>query len=53
MREDAVQAFLTNAHANWRVIDTLLHEKKLRELEYRGRRFYMRTLKREKETSSS
>jgi wyosine [tRNA(Phe)-imidazoG37] synthetase (radical SAM superfamily) len=46
MREDAVQAFLTKAEANWRVIEQLLHGKKLRKLEYRGNTFYMRTLKR-------
>ena len=46
MREDAVQAFLAKAEANWRVIEQLLHEKKLRKLEYRGNTFYMRTLKR-------
>lgn len=45
MREDAVQAFLTKAEANWRVIEQLLHGKKLRKLEYRGNTFYMRTLK--------
>jgi wyosine [tRNA(Phe)-imidazoG37] synthetase (radical SAM superfamily) len=45
MREDAVQTFLTKAEANWRVIEQLLHEKKLRKLEYRGNTFYMRALK--------
>jgi wyosine [tRNA(Phe)-imidazoG37] synthetase (radical SAM superfamily) len=45
MREDAVQAFLTKAEANWRVIEQLLYAKKLRKLEYRGKTFYMRTLK--------
>jgi len=46
MREDAVHTFLTKADANWRVIEELIHEEKLRELEYRGNTFYMRTLKR-------
>jgi hypothetical protein len=46
LREDAVQTFLTTAHATWGIIDKLLHEKTLRELEYRGNTFYMRTLKR-------
>jgi wyosine [tRNA(Phe)-imidazoG37] synthetase (radical SAM superfamily) len=46
MREDAVQAFLTKAHANWSVIEKLLHGEKLRELDYRGNTFYMRTLTR-------
>ena len=45
MREDAVQAFLTKAHAGWEVIDTLLREKRLRDLKYQGHTFYMRTLK--------
>jgi wyosine [tRNA(Phe)-imidazoG37] synthetase (radical SAM superfamily) len=45
MREDAVQAFLTKVHANWRIIEKLIHEKKLRKLEYRGNTFYVRTLK--------
>jgi len=46
MREDAVQVLLTRANANWSVIENLLHEEKLRELDYRGHTFYMRTLKR-------
>ena len=46
MREDAVQALLTKAHANWNVIEKLLHKEKLRELAYRGNTFYMRTLTR-------
>jgi wyosine [tRNA(Phe)-imidazoG37] synthetase (radical SAM superfamily) len=46
MREDAVQALLTKAHANWSVIEKLLYREKLRELDYRGNTFYMRTLTR-------
>lgn len=44
MREDAVQEFLTKANAAWDTIDRLLEEQKLVELEFEGRKFYMRKL---------
>lgn len=43
MRRDAVQALLTKAQASWRgVVEKLLHEERLREVEYQGERFYLR-----------
>jgi len=45
MREDAVKEFLRKANADWSVVEKLLREGKLIELEYSGRKFYMRKLK--------
>ncbi|ASJ03451.1 radical SAM protein [Thermococcus profundus] len=45
MREDAVREFLKKAKADWSVVEKLLNEGKLIELEYNGKRFYMRKLK--------
>jgi len=50
MREDALRELLKKASAEWNVaewnvIDKLIAEKKLVELEYGGKRFYMRKLK--------
>ncbi len=45
MREDAVKEFLRKANADWSVVEKLLREGKLIELEYSGKRFYMRKLK--------
>ncbi len=45
MREDAVRALLGKAGAGWEIIDKLKREGKIVELEYGGKRFYMRKLK--------
>lgn len=45
MREDAVREFLRKANADWKVVEKLIMENKLIELEYNGRKFYMRRLK--------
>ncbi|ADT85165.1 radical SAM protein [Thermococcus barophilus] len=45
MREDAVEDFLKKANADWSVVEKLLKEEKIIELEYEGRKFYMRKLK--------
>ncbi|ASJ07358.1 radical SAM protein [Thermococcus pacificus] len=45
MREDAVDEFLRKANADWSVVERLLREGKLIELEYNGKKFYMRRLK--------
>ncbi len=45
MREDAVKELLRKASANWSVVEKLLKEGRLIELEYNGKRFYMRRLK--------
>lgn len=45
MREEAIRELLKKAGAGWDVIEKLLAEEKLVELEYEGKRFYMRKLK--------
>jgi len=45
MREKAVKSFLQNANADWQNIEKLLHEDKLRKIEYEGNIYYTRTLK--------
>ncbi|AHF79486.1 radical SAM protein [Thermococcus paralvinellae] len=45
MREDAVKDLLKKANAEWDVVEKLLKEGKLIELEYDGKRFYMRKLR--------
>ena len=42
MREDAVNEFLTRAKADWPVVHRLIAQDQLVEMEYEGRRFYMR-----------
>jgi wyosine [tRNA(Phe)-imidazoG37] synthetase (radical SAM superfamily) len=44
MREEAVKEFLTRASSDWSVIHRLIDEGKLIELEYEGKKFYMRKL---------
>ena len=44
MREEAVKEFLQKTNASWSVIEKLLLENKLVELEYSGRKYYMRKL---------
>ncbi|AIF69614.1 hypothetical protein PAP_06070 [Palaeococcus pacificus DY20341] len=45
MREDAVRELLKKANADWSIVEALLGEGKLIELEYEGKKFYMRKLK--------
>jgi len=45
MREDAVNQFLARAAAGWSVIHSLLAQEQLIEMEYEGRKFYMRKLR--------
>lgn len=45
MREDALKELLKKANAEWDVVEKLIAEGKLIELEYGGKRFYMRKLK--------
>jgi wyosine [tRNA(Phe)-imidazoG37] synthetase (radical SAM superfamily) len=44
MRQDAVEEFLRKANAGWRIVKKLTREEELIELEYMGRKFYMRKL---------
>jgi len=45
MREDALKELLKKANAGWDVVKKLIAEGKLIELEYEGKKFYMRKLK--------
>ena len=44
MRKEGVKRFLRKANADWQIIKKLLCEGKLVELEYRGKKYYMRKL---------
>jgi len=44
MRQEAVTELLNKANADWRVIEKLIKDGNLLELEYEGRKFYMRKL---------
>jgi wyosine [tRNA(Phe)-imidazoG37] synthetase (radical SAM superfamily) len=44
MREEAVIELLRKADTGWEVVDRLIEDGSLTELEYRGRKFYMRKL---------
>lgn len=44
MRQEAVMEFLKKANTDWKVIEKLIKDGRLLELEYEGRKFYMRKL---------
>jgi wyosine [tRNA(Phe)-imidazoG37] synthetase (radical SAM superfamily) len=44
MREDAVDAFLARAEADWTAVHQLVVQDRLVEAEYEGHRFYLRRL---------
>lgn len=44
MREEAVIELLRKADTGWKVVDRLIKDGSLTELEYQGRKFYMRKL---------
>ena len=44
LKTESVEKLLEKANANWRIIEQLLSQKKLREVEYEGSKFYMRSL---------
>ncbi len=44
MREDGVKELLDKAEANWNIIEKLIHEDKLKEVEYKNEKFYVRKL---------
>jgi wyosine [tRNA(Phe)-imidazoG37] synthetase (radical SAM superfamily) len=45
LREEAVKALLTKTGYDWGIVMTLINEGRLKETEYEGKRFYVRTLK--------
>jgi len=44
MREDAVAEFLSNARTDWGTVQELIDNGSLMDLEYQGKKFYMRKL---------
>lgn len=42
MREEGVNEFLAKSNAKWDIIEELIKNRKLIELEYQGKKFYMR-----------
>ena len=44
LKSESVKKLLEKANANWRVIEQLLSQKKLREVEYEGSKFYVKNL---------
>ena len=44
MREEGVNNFLSKAEAGWNIIKKLIKEDKLVEVEYKGKKFYMKKL---------
>jgi wyosine [tRNA(Phe)-imidazoG37] synthetase (radical SAM superfamily) len=48
MRKDAVEEFLNKANSNWSIIKDLMSQEKIVELQYEGKKFYMRNLRRER-----
>ena len=44
MREEAVAEFLRRADSSWKTVQNLIEKRNLVELEYQGKRFYMRKL---------
>ena len=49
MREEAVSEFLARARADWPIVHELIAQGQLVEMEYQGRKFYMRKLDRKTE----
>lgn len=45
MREEAVRHFLTKADRDWRFMQELLNQGKIKEVYFAGNRFYVRTVK--------
>jgi len=46
MREDAVREFLKKANADWSVVEKLIERGDMLETHYRGKKFYVRRMKR-------
>ena len=44
LKEEAVRDFLTRAKADWAIIHKLIDQAQLIEMEYGGKKFYMRRL---------
>ncbi|MBU1699380.1 MAG: radical SAM protein [Candidatus Eisenbacteria bacterium] len=46
MREDAVDGFLSQAKSDWSAVRMLIDQGRMEEVEYRGKRFYVRKIPR-------
>jgi wyosine [tRNA(Phe)-imidazoG37] synthetase (radical SAM superfamily) len=44
LRQESVKELLEKSNSNWRVIENLMYQEKLKEVEYAGSKFYMRSL---------
>jgi wyosine [tRNA(Phe)-imidazoG37] synthetase (radical SAM superfamily) len=44
MRQDAVNEFLMRAGADWQIVHKLIAQSQLAEVEYKGKKFYVRDL---------
>lgn len=44
MREEGVRSFLSRAGSDWSIIEKLIDQDKLVQIEYQGKKFYMRRL---------
>lgn len=44
MRREAIKGFLQKAGIGWEVVERLIKEDKIKEIEYQGKRFYLRKL---------
>ncbi|HEC95785.1 MAG TPA: radical SAM protein, partial [Euryarchaeota archaeon] len=44
MREEGVKEILKKADADWGVVEKLISESKLIEIEYQGKKYYMRKI---------
>jgi len=44
LRQESVKELLDKAKSNWQVIENLMCQEKLKEVEYAGNKFYMRSL---------
>jgi wyosine [tRNA(Phe)-imidazoG37] synthetase (radical SAM superfamily) len=44
LRLESVRKLLDKANSSWQLIEQLMHQKKLKEVEYAGNKFYMRSI---------
>ncbi|KYC49362.1 MAG: molybdenum cofactor biosynthesis protein A [Candidatus Methanofastidiosum methylothiophilum] len=44
MRDDAINSYLTKANSNWKFIESLIKENKIREIEYKGHKYYLKKI---------
>jgi hypothetical protein len=42
MRRDGVEELLSTANASWEILEKLIRENKIKEVEYQGKKYYLR-----------